>query len=160
VVTRTIDNRTVPQKILTYSLIVVGSLSLILAFALRAREDSMPAIPIGGERATVPLTVANETRLPKDDEAEFGESEVIYPEDNPSVEREYVEYRPGHYDSPTFAIPWKEGKWLLGGGGRPLPQRAVTCNKCNAEHIVAADVTELRCSTCGARIQLEIILFC
>jgi hypothetical protein len=62
VVTRTIDNRTVPQKILTYSLIVVGSLSLIIAFALKASEGSTPAIPIEGERATVPLTLAGETR--------------------------------------------------------------------------------------------------
>src|SRR5215210_7555983 len=60
VVTRTIDNRTVPQKILSYSLIVVGSLSLIIAFALRASENSIPAILIEGEKATVPLMLAGE----------------------------------------------------------------------------------------------------
>jgi hypothetical protein len=62
VVTRTIDNRTTPQKILTYSLIVVGSLSLLISLALRAGEDSTPAIPIEGERASVLLTIAGETR--------------------------------------------------------------------------------------------------
>ena len=62
VVTRTIDNRTVPQKVLTYSLIAFGSLSLLIAMALRASENFTPAIPIEGERASVPLTIAGETR--------------------------------------------------------------------------------------------------
>ena len=52
VVTRTVDNRTVPQKVLTYSLIAFGSLSLLIAFALRASEDFPPAIPIEFERAS------------------------------------------------------------------------------------------------------------
>jgi len=62
VVTRTIDNRTMPQKVLTYSLIAFGSISLLIALGLRASEDFHPAILIEGERANVPLTLAGETR--------------------------------------------------------------------------------------------------
>jgi hypothetical protein len=62
VVTKTVDKRTVPQKILSYGLGVVGSASLLFVFVLAVWTQSTRAIPIEGDWATVPLKIANETR--------------------------------------------------------------------------------------------------
>ena len=62
VVTRTIDKRTASQKIFTYSLVGVGSVSLFVALISAAIGEIVFSIPIVGERATVPLTIARETR--------------------------------------------------------------------------------------------------
>jgi hypothetical protein len=61
-VTRTVDDRTDSQKTFTHSLFAFGCLSLLLAFALVASLEHIPAIKIEGEKASVPLTLAGETR--------------------------------------------------------------------------------------------------
>ena len=62
VVTRTVDNRTTPQKVLTYGLVIFGGISLLVTLILAAGGDFIPAVQILGDRATVPLTIAGETR--------------------------------------------------------------------------------------------------
>lgn len=60
---------------------------------------------------------------------------------------------------PEFAIPYPDGRELIGGSGRTLPQRQITCPECMHAHTIDAHIRNFECENCGEYVIPSITIF-